>query len=190
MNPRKRPAQEQAAAFRQGESARIFWCVLCRSRAVVCRSCDRGQIYCGKNCATEARRRNQREARCRYQTSACGRATHAERSRRHRARHRHVTDHGSKIADLGQLVAPQTLAAATTTSASRVPALRHRFHCSRCACPVSELVRRSFLVRRRRPSIRVRPHWCGHEAGMATSRQTASAARFAHFHTAANNAPS
>jgi hypothetical protein len=75
-------------------SCRSFLCGRCRSQVLVCRECDRGQNYCIGTCAQEARRDKQREARRRYQATPRGRAMHAARSRRYRARGRCVTDHG------------------------------------------------------------------------------------------------
>jgi hypothetical protein len=77
-----------------GEPARFFLCAGCRAQVLICSDCDRGQIYCNEGCACEIRRRNQREAGRRYQRSSKGRATHAERSRRYRARRRNVTHQG------------------------------------------------------------------------------------------------
>jgi hypothetical protein len=54
-------------AFVDEVSCRVFLCARCRSRVLVCRRCDRGQIYCVGTCAQEARRSRQREARRRYQ---------------------------------------------------------------------------------------------------------------------------
>jgi hypothetical protein len=73
---------------------RMFLCGRCRSQVVVCRRCDRGQIYCAGTCAREARHEAQRAARRRHQATPRGRAMHAERNRRYRARRRCVTDHG------------------------------------------------------------------------------------------------
>ena len=73
---------------------RMFLCARCRSQVFVCRRCDRGHIYCIGPCAQEARRDNQREARRRYQATPRGRAMHAARNRRYRARGRCVTDQG------------------------------------------------------------------------------------------------
>jgi hypothetical protein len=75
-------------------SCRMFLCARCRCQVLVCLRCDRGQIYCTGTCGQEARRDKQREARRRYQTTPRGRAMHAERSRRYRARVGRVTDHG------------------------------------------------------------------------------------------------
>jgi hypothetical protein len=73
---------------------RFFLCALCRCQAVVCAPCDRGQIYCSAPCTQKARRDRQREARRRHQATPRGRAMHAIRNRRYRARKRCVTDQG------------------------------------------------------------------------------------------------
>ena len=73
---------------------RVFLCARCRCQVLVCRRCDRGQLYCAGTCAQKARRDRQREARRRYQATLRGRAMHADRSRRYRARQQRVTHHG------------------------------------------------------------------------------------------------
>ena len=77
-----------AAACADAISCRMFLCGCCHSQVLVCRWCDRGQVYCIKTCAQKAHHDQQRKARRR------GRAMHAERNRRYRARMRRVTDHG------------------------------------------------------------------------------------------------
>jgi hypothetical protein len=69
-------------------SARLLLCARCAALVLVCRSCDRGQRYCGRACSTAARKQAQREAAQRYQSGQVGRAAHAARSRRWRARQR------------------------------------------------------------------------------------------------------
>ena len=73
---------------------RLFLCGRCRQQVRICRRCDRGQMYCGRECALEERSGRQREARRRYQASERGRQMHADRSRQYRARRRRVTDQG------------------------------------------------------------------------------------------------
>ena len=41
--------------------ARLFVCVGCQVQVLICRCCDRGQIYCASGCAQEARHHAQRE---------------------------------------------------------------------------------------------------------------------------------
>lgn len=50
-------------------TGRFFLCGRCRSQVTICRSCDRGQRYCGQDCARAARRESVREAERRYQRS-------------------------------------------------------------------------------------------------------------------------
>jgi hypothetical protein len=52
-------------------TARLFLCARCRAQVVICRDCDRGQIYCTSRCAQDARRNAQR---------AAGRTLSSERS--------------------------------------------------------------------------------------------------------------
>ena len=76
-------------------TGRMFLCAGCRALVVVCPRCDRGQIYCSRDCAARARRASQRAAGRRYQASRRGRFAHAARARRYRARRNIVTHQGS-----------------------------------------------------------------------------------------------
>jgi hypothetical protein len=87
-------------ALRQGEpmetDARLFNCARCHCQVVICSHCDRGQIYCGVDCAQLARAASLRAAGDRYQRSRQGRFTHAARQRRYRQRQQQkVTHQGS-----------------------------------------------------------------------------------------------
>ena len=79
------------------DTGRMYLCARCREQVVVCRRCDRGQVYCPSGCAALARRERQRAAAARYQSSRRGRFGHAERSSRYRRRVRGeiVTHQGS-----------------------------------------------------------------------------------------------
>jgi len=73
----------------------MFCALAAALRFLSVRWCDRGHIYCIGTCAQESRRDNQKEARRRLSgKTPRGRAMHAARSRRYRARGRCVTDHG------------------------------------------------------------------------------------------------
>ena len=125
-------------------SCRMFLCARCRCQVLVCRRCDRGQIYCVGTCAQEARRDRQREARRRYQATPRGRALHAERNRRYRARQlRHVTDHGLAKEREGP---PQ---AWVVNAALGEPPSRRKSsgldHCHHCGCVASVFLRQSAL---------------------------------------------
>ena len=123
-------------------SCRLFLCGRCRSRVLVCRDCDRGQIYCFGTCAQDARRENQREARRRYQATPRGRAMHAARSRRYRARGQCVTDHSppneQKAGPFLELEVGEALSERSRSRRSPLQWLCH--HCRRSA---SQFVRLS-----------------------------------------------
>lgn len=84
-------------------SARLFLCARCRVQIVICRSCDRGQLYCGETCSQIRRTEQQRQANARYAKTRAGRQNNAKRQALSRARKRDketsipkiVTDHGS-----------------------------------------------------------------------------------------------
>jgi hypothetical protein len=124
----------------------VFLCGRCRRQVVICRRCDRGQVYCGPDCALEVRRRNQREARRRYQATDRGRRMHTDRSREYRARGRSVTDQGPTPS--GQ---PGTGRAAAKAAQPPVRIAAGRMTvCCRCGNPVSAWARRSPIRRPRR----------------------------------------
>ena len=93
------------------QTGRLFLCARCREQVVVCRRCDRGQVYCPSGCALAARRERQRAAGKRYQSSRRGRFVHARRRRRYRRRSyasgEIVTHQGSVAAPAGDLLQSQ-----------------------------------------------------------------------------------
>lgn len=68
------------------KDARIFNCGLCHSLVTICSCCDRGNIYCGEVCATQARSESSRLANKRYQNTYQGKLNHAARQKRYIAR--------------------------------------------------------------------------------------------------------
>ncbi len=136
-------------------AARLFLCARCRVQVLICRCCDRGQIYCAGGCAQEARHQAQRKAGQRYQASRRGRLAHAARSSRWRARQKNVTHQGSPPRHLDAGVSMDATAAASASpvapssdvdAPSRDEAAFWRCRwCGRCCSP---LVRRGFLRRR------------------------------------------
>jgi hypothetical protein len=115
------------------DSARLFFCALCRTQVRICGSCDRGQRYCSPDCRSSARRRNVREARRRYAQSERGRARHATRQRRYRVR-------------VAAGAAPeQTRPTAPAPSVSRTARPETRTACAFCNGPCSVFLRLSFL---------------------------------------------
>lgn len=77
-------------------SARMYHCARCHCQVIVCRYCDRGNVYCANGCAEQARTASLRRAAKRFSTTRRGRHANAARQHRFRARQRaKVTHHGS-----------------------------------------------------------------------------------------------
>ena len=131
-------------------SCRSFLCACCRRQVLVCRRCDRGQIYCMGTCAQQARHDKQREARRRYQTTPRGRAMHAERNRRYRVRAGRVTDQGPLMEhEAGLLRHLEESKPSRELSSERVPP-RHS-HCHQCGRSALPFLRLSALRSELRP---------------------------------------
>jgi hypothetical protein len=135
------------------DCCRFFFCARCWVPTHVCRRCDRGQIYCGRGCSSEARRSRQREARARYQASPRGRQMHVERSRRYRARQR-VTDHSARSPGKRAQQAMLANAAAVAASRRATADIMALAICSRCRNHFSSFVRFEPVRKRRRWSAR------------------------------------
>lgn len=131
------------------ESGRMFLCGLCRAQVVLCRRCDRGQIYCGRSCSGRARGAAQRAAGKRYQTSRPGRFAHADRARRYRARCKIVTHQGSAAPTPGDLLPPEVVRVAPELV---IPVEPCAWHCARCGARCAVAVRIGFLRHHRRPA--------------------------------------
>jgi hypothetical protein len=133
-------------------SARMYLCARCRLLAVVCRRCDRGQIYCTAQCSQQARRSAQRDAGRRYQSSRAGRFAHAARARRYRARIQFVTHQGSTPAPADDLLRTKVATTVSTEQAEPARATDSSTRrCIRCRACVPAWVRRDFLRYRPRP---------------------------------------
>ena len=81
-------------------SARLYHCAHCRRQVIVCRHCDRGQIYCASRCAQIRRRESLRAAAKRYRQTHRGKLNSALRQQRYRQRLRQpqkVTHHRSPL---------------------------------------------------------------------------------------------
>jgi hypothetical protein len=134
---------------RQGDasgSARVFACARCGVQVLVCSRCDRGQRYCGIECAGPARRESLREAGRRYQASRAGRFAHARRARRYRQRWREqeiVTHHGCQATSPASTLAAQPSEA--TAAATREDAAPAPWHCHWCERSCALPLRRGFL---------------------------------------------
>ena len=127
-------------------SGRLFLCAKCRKQVLICRGCDHGQCYCPE-CAPTVRRGAVREAGKRYQNTRRGRHTHAERSRRYRARQNKVTHQGSpRLTPDDVLVTNSTTRLAVSPNPLSSPVSSPRCHF--CAGRCSDFVRTGHLRRR------------------------------------------
>jgi len=124
----------------------MFACARCGAQVLVCSRCDRGQRYCGGDCARKARRESLREAGRRYQDGRAGRFAHARRARRYRQR-RHqqkiVTHHGSQA--LGKEATVAAGPHAAQEAAAGDGAAPVAWHCHWCERNCAPLLRRGFL---------------------------------------------
>jgi len=135
---------------------RFFLCRLCQAQTLLCGPCDRGQIYCSKDCSRAARRSATRAAGRRYQASRRGRHAHALRARAYRARRNKVTQQGSPplVADA---LLPSSLVVVMTESSPALSAPPLAVgRCRRCGVRCSTFVRLDF--QRRRPAQRNSSH--------------------------------
>jgi hypothetical protein len=133
------------ASAPMADDGRLFLCSRCRTQVVVCRQCDRGQIYCSRGCSIQARRLSQAAAGRRYQASRPGRFAHAARARRYRVRAKIVTHQGSVSVPADAVVRAVT----TTPVGVSVPAGAHASRCCRCGVRCAGALRLEFLQRRR-----------------------------------------
>jgi hypothetical protein len=150
VSPQEKP---YGSGCKESPCPRLFLCLHCRQQVVICSRCDRGQVYCGRVCASEVRHSRQREARRRYQASERGRQMHADRSRRYRARGRRVTDQGSTLVAPPDRQPEQARAAAMAVQPTISVAIGRLTACSRCGRSVSNMVRQSPVRRPHRGPI-------------------------------------
>ncbi|NOT12209.1 MAG: hypothetical protein HOP23_10335 [Methylococcaceae bacterium] len=134
-------------------TCRLFLCARCRKQVLICRHCDRGQIYCADGCAKIARSHSLREAGRRYQQSRQGRFKQAKRIRRFRLRKQNVTHQGSESVADNDLLPANSVKVGTPVVLSRQSRPADTRQCHFCGASCSEFVRYSFLHRRRVPTI-------------------------------------
>lgn len=78
------------------KSGRYYNCACCQIQVVICRKCDRGNIYCGSICSKKSCTKNHRAANRKYQATSKGRRSNALRQHRYReCQKQKVTDGGS-----------------------------------------------------------------------------------------------
>jgi hypothetical protein len=68
------------------DTARRYHCARCHQPVVICRRCDRGNIYCFDGCAQAAQKERCKRNAKRYRDSTKGRRSTAARQRRNRLR--------------------------------------------------------------------------------------------------------
>jgi len=81
------------------QEPRLYLCQRCLKQVIICSDCDRGNIYCGSDCAKQARQESVQRARIRYAKSSKGKLKQARRQKQYRQRQseklKNVTDQGS-----------------------------------------------------------------------------------------------
>ena len=127
----------------------MYLCARCRVQVVVCRRCDRGQIYCDRSCAARARGAAQRAAGQRYQASRPGRFAHAARARRYRIGRKIVTHQGSIVMPPGDLLALEAAVAQLEVVCGALVVDPTARCCTRCGARCLAAVRIGFLRHRR-----------------------------------------
>ncbi len=80
-------------------SARLFNCARCHRQVTICRSCDRGNMYCGGACSREARKESLRRSSASYQSSHRDLTANARRQKRFRQRQREKVTHQGSTPD-------------------------------------------------------------------------------------------
>lgn len=100
---------------------------------MLCRNCDRGNIYCSKECSKEQRKRSLQRAGRLYQNSFAGRIAHAQRQKEYRARaEEKVTHQGSNDVPECDSLVNDDLETATPTTVRDGSWLRMEIRCHLC----------------------------------------------------------
>ena len=124
-------------------SARIFNCVRCHRQVIICRCCDRGNIYCGSNCSKASRTESLRASGERYQNTRRGKLNHAKRQRRYRDQEKKkVTHQGSPETNNNDLLQVEESEYVDLVH-------NHEIHCRFCGCECDSSLRIAFLTQNR-----------------------------------------
>lgn len=127
------------------DSPRRYHCARCRVPVVICRACDRGNLYCFDGCADLARAESQRASGRRYQSTRRGRHNHADRQRRYRQRlQEKVTQQGSPPIRPGDLLRLELGRRQQQADLADVT-LHSVMRCHGCGQPCSSFVRLTVL---------------------------------------------
>ena len=128
------------------KSARLYHCVRCRHQCIICSGCDRGNIYCGHDCAQQTRIQNHRISNQKYQKTFRGSQKHSVRQRNYRLRQKEiVTDRGSMQTSDNDLL---PLLKNDTKSKSK-----NIVCCDFCHAPVSDFFRNGYLIHSRNKNL-------------------------------------
>ena len=134
-------------------SARLYHCARCHCQVIICRHCDRGNVYCANGCAEQARSDSLRRAAKRYRSTRHGRHSNADRQRRFRAHQKQKVTHQGSPAVTG----PVLLQSALNRRKRGQEAARHRtetaIYCHFCQRECTPYLRNDFL----RPTQRGKP---------------------------------
>ncbi len=138
-----------------GQTHRLYSCARCAVQVRICRSCDRGNIYCAGPCAQVRRGESLRRAGMRYQLSRRGACRHAARQAVWRTRLADKVTHqgsvpGAATGTLGPFLTA-LLAAAKPHAHHPIqvhllpPCRQGLLHCSFCGCVLSAFSRLGWL---------------------------------------------
>jgi hypothetical protein len=122
---------------------------------MICSHCDRGNIYCGSRCSTEARQNSLKAAGQRYQNTHQGRRKHADRQRRYRRHRKKVTHQGSPALPDDGLLSPD-LNVLTTSPTHTVTG---DILCHFCGKKCIAFVRRGFIRNHLRYEAKISSSW-------------------------------
>jgi hypothetical protein len=130
-------------------TARMYNCAGCRAQIVICRSCDRGHIYCAE-CAPKMRQAANRRKVRKYQATEKGRQNHAIRQRLYREKLKlKVTHPGSFTSQLLTLLRQKQKRTALTSKLPipRVSSSLESIRCHICCSSCSPFIRLDFLLK-------------------------------------------
>lgn len=133
------------------ESYRLYSCRGCNVSVSICGRCDRGNMYCARQCAVQSRRASGRRAGARYQRTRQGARRHAARQQALRHRRRDKVTHQGCAPSQSVFTMPITVDVAATepedappapNTTTTSPANRHRHghrvagRCDFCYAPL------------------------------------------------------
>ena len=134
-------------------SARLYNCARCYCQVVICRHCDRGNMYCN-DCALPARTASLDRAKKKHQATRQGHHQNAERQKRFRERkQKKVTDQGSAPLDANDVLHTDSNTSEEAATAEQI-SKELTILCHFCHGECDVFLRRQFL--RQPPRVRYR----------------------------------